>query len=117
MREILGTPLLADPFHADRWDYVFTFQRQGQEPQRRQLTVFFKGDALERFEGDEMPSETEFIQRISRERKVKVPVLEATEDQLAKFPAAPTDAAPAAGDAATSTAVPALSYPPLEPGR
>ena len=117
VRDILGTPLVVSVFHADRWDYVFTMRRQRVEPQNFRLTVFFKGDALERFEGDEMPSETEFVQRISRERKVKVPVLEATEDQLAKFPAAPTDAAPAAGDAATSTAVPALSYPPLEPGR
>ena len=117
VRDILGTPLVTSLFHADRWDYVFTMRRQRVEPQNFRLTVFFKGDALERFEGDEMPSETEFVQRISRERKVKVPVLEATEDQLAKFPAAPTDAAPAAGDAATSTAVPALSYPPLEPGR
>ena len=117
VKDILGTSLLQDVFHADRWDYVFTMRRQRVEPQNFRLTVFFKGDALERFEGDEMPSETEFVQRISRERKVKVPVLEATEDQLAKFPAAPTDAAPAAGDAATSTAAPALSYPPLEPGR
>jgi len=29
VREILGTPLLADPFHTDRWDYVFTIDRQG----------------------------------------------------------------------------------------
>lgn len=29
VREILGTPLLADPFHANRWDYVFTIRRQG----------------------------------------------------------------------------------------
>ena len=32
VREILGTPLLVDPFHADRWDYVFTIQRQGWKP-------------------------------------------------------------------------------------
>jgi outer membrane protein assembly factor BamE len=25
VRQILGTPLLADMFHADRWDYVFYF--------------------------------------------------------------------------------------------
>ena len=70
---------------------------------------------LERFEGDDMPSETEFVQRISRERKVKVPRLEATEEQLAKFPAA---AGPAgAASAAPAAAQPAGSYPPLEPAR
>ena len=117
VRDTLGTPLVTSVFHADRWDYVFTMKRQGVPLQNYKLSLFFNGDVLDRFEGDDLPSETEFVQRISRERKVKVPVLEATEDQLAKFPAAPTDAAPAAGDAATSTAVPALSYPPLEPGR
>ena len=34
VRDILGSPLLADAFHADRWDYVFTIRRQGTEPQR-----------------------------------------------------------------------------------
>jgi outer membrane protein assembly factor BamE len=29
VREILGSPLLTDPFHADRWDYLFTIRRQG----------------------------------------------------------------------------------------
>ena len=32
VRDILGTPLLASIFHDDRWDYVFTFKRQGLEP-------------------------------------------------------------------------------------
>ena len=115
VRDTLGTPLVTSVFHADRWDYVFTMRRQRVEPQNFRLTVFFKGDALERFEGDEMPSETEFVQRISRERKVKVPRLEATEEQLAKFPAA---AGPAgAASAAPAAAQPAGSYPPLEPAR
>ncbi|MBE0475331.1 outer membrane protein assembly factor BamE, partial [Rhodoferax sp.] len=39
VRDILGTPLLASIFHADRWDYVFTFKRQGVEPQARRVTV------------------------------------------------------------------------------
>ena len=29
VRDILGSPLLTDPFHADRWDYVFTIKRPG----------------------------------------------------------------------------------------
>ncbi|WP_243457558.1 outer membrane protein assembly factor BamE [Ottowia testudinis] len=119
VRDILGTPLVTSLFHGDRWDYVFTMKRQRVEPQNYRLTVFFKGDAMERFEGDEMPTEAEFVQRISRARKAKVPALEATEDQLAKFPAASADAVPPAGaaPAPADNAVPALSYPPLEPAR
>src|SRR5678815_1208073 len=32
VRDILGSPLLTDPFHADRWDYVFSIRRRGTEP-------------------------------------------------------------------------------------
>src|ERR1035437_3864138 len=50
VRDILGTPLLASIFHDERWDYVFTFKRQGLAPQARKVTVFFKGDVLERMQ-------------------------------------------------------------------
>lgn len=115
VKDLLGTPLLTDMFHADRWDYVFTLKRQGVEPQSRKLTVFFKNDVLERFEGDEMPSEAEFVAALSSGRKPgKVPVLEASEESLKKFPAAPPPA-----DATPSSSAPLpTSYPPLEaPGR
>ena len=101
VRDILGTPLVTSVFHADRWDYVFTIKRQGVEPQARKLTVFFKGDALERFEGDTMPSEAEFVATLDNKRKdAKVPALEASEDQLKQFsasrqPAAAAQPAPA----------------------
>ena len=83
VKEVLGTPLVASLFHADRWDYVFSLKRQGVESQSYKYTVFFKGDQLERFEGDTMPSEAEFISKLDNKRKLgKVPVLEATEAQL-----------------------------------
>lgn len=116
VRDILGTPLVTSLFHGDRWDYVFTLRRQGVAPQRYRLTVHFSGDTLERFDGDEMPSENEFVARIGTPRKAKVPVLEATEAQLARFPQAPASDAAAApeGEAAAPAAT---SYPPLEPPR
>ena len=115
VRDLLGTPLMTSLFHNDRWDYVFTIARQGVKPQQYRLTLFFNGDALDHFEGDEMPSENEFVQRIGRDKTYKVPPLEATEEQLAKFPAA---GASAAAPAQTDTpAAPAGSYPPLEPAR
>ena len=113
VRDILGTPLVTSLFHAERWEYVFTIKRPGEDIQTRKLTVFFQGDLLQRFEGDPMPSETEFVATLgSRSIKGKVPVLEATDAQLARFPA-PERAA------RTPAAVPAqpvttTSYPPLE---
>ena len=112
VREILGTPLVTSLFHADRWEYVFTLKRPGESLQTRKLAVFFKGDVLERSEGDEMPSETEFVASLgSRSAKGKVPVLEATPEQLSKYPAA---ARPAPAPAAASTVPAPTSYPPLD---
>lgn len=113
VRDILGTPLLVDMFRSNRWDYVFTIKRQGVPEQQYRLTVFFDGDHMVRTEGDQMPSETEFIDRISPKKKVKVPVLQATPEQLAKYPA-PTSAASTATNDATPPPAPATSYPPLD---
>lgn len=111
VRGLLGSPLLTSVFHGDRWDYVFTFKRQGQPAQQRRLTVFFKGDALERHEADELPSESEFVSSLDSRRKTdKAPALEATEAQLKAFQSG--NAAPSAPAAAP--AAPAASYPPLE---
>lgn len=109
VRELLGTSLLVSVFHADRWDYVFTLRRQGVAPQARHLTVFFKNNVMERYEGDTMPSEAEFVATLDKPTNRKVPELEASEAMLGKFPAAPVSAAPAASEPA-----PATSYPPLE---
>ena len=118
VKDVLGTPLLASLFHADRWDYVFTLKRQGIEPQAFKYAVFFKGDQLERFEGDSMPSNAEFIASLANSRKIgKIPVLEATEDQL-KAAERPSATAAAATTSSTPVAAPAgtppASYPPLE---
>ena len=61
VRELLGTPLLMDIFHADRWDYVFTIRRQGIAARQLRLAVFFENDRFDRSVGDRMPSEREFI--------------------------------------------------------
>jgi outer membrane protein assembly factor BamE len=115
VREVLGTPLLASVFHADRWDYVFTLKRQNSEPQALRLTVFFKNDVLERFEGDAMPSETEFVSRLDSRRKLgKVPVLEMTDEQLKAAEKKPAAASLAPVTPAAPAAPPAASYPPLE---
>lgn len=52
VRFILGTPLVADMFHADRWDYVYRFQPGRGEVQQRRLIVFFEDNKLARVGGD-----------------------------------------------------------------
>jgi outer membrane protein assembly factor BamE len=67
--DILGTPLLVSVFHADRWEYVFNLKRQGIDTPSYKLTVYFKGDALEKIDGSNMPSEQEFIEILSGNKK------------------------------------------------
>ena len=115
VRDVLGSPLLTSVFHANRWDYVFTFKRQGQEPQQRKVALFFKDDVLERFEADDLPSETEFVASLDTRRKFgKVPPLQATEEQLKTFQeknaGAPSTPTP-------PTVEPGTTYPPLERSR
>lgn len=117
VRDLLGTPLLQSVFHADRWDYVFSFRHKGEAPQLRKLTVYFKDDVLARFDADPMPSEAEFVASLDYGRKsAKVPVLEASEESLQKFKQSANTPAPT-GTGTSTLVTPALpaSYPPLEP--
>ncbi len=113
VRDILGTALLVSVFHADRWDYVFTLNRQGLAPQSRKLSLYFKGDALERTVADDLPSETEFVATLQTRSFLRSqPVLEASEAQLKQYPLPNKPVIPAA------TGVDAAKeYPPLESGR
>lgn len=119
VRDLLGTPLLQSVFHANRWDYVFSFRRKGEEPQLRKLTVFFQNDVLERFDADPMPTEAEFVASLDNQRQsAKVPELEASEEALKAFAQSGKELA------ADKAAIPArnmpplpASYPPLEPAK
>lgn len=55
---LLGTPSIADPFHHDRWDYTAT-QRVGRikRPEIKNLTLWFEGDSLSRWEGEYFPEQ------------------------------------------------------------
>jgi outer membrane protein assembly factor BamE len=93
VRDILGTPLVSSVFHADRWDYVFTIKRQGVEPQARRLTVFFKGDVLERSRATRCPAKPSSWRRWTTSARRQVPVLEASEESLKQFSASRPPAA------------------------
>ncbi|WP_297475668.1 outer membrane protein assembly factor BamE [Ferrovum sp.] len=48
----LGTPLLKDPFHKDRWDYVYFVREDGRLSHPHDLTVYFKDDKMVRYVTD-----------------------------------------------------------------
>lgn len=43
---LLGTPLIADPFHRNRWDYVFRKQTGKGDVEQQQITVYFVDEKL-----------------------------------------------------------------------
>ena len=65
VRFLLGTPLLTDMFHADRWDYPFYLARGNGELTTSRVTVYFKDGVVERFDGGNLPTEREYIARIA----------------------------------------------------
>jgi len=73
VRYLLGTPLLSDFFHSDRWDYTYTMQRGHRPMEVKRLTLFFQDDALVRVEGDMRPDASRAATREPREIVVEVP--------------------------------------------
>ena len=55
VKGLLGTPLLADAFHADRWDYYFSNTAGRRAPEQARLSVFFKDEKLVSFAGTGRP--------------------------------------------------------------
>jgi outer membrane protein assembly factor BamE len=57
VRFALGTPLVVDLFHNDRWDYIYVLQKQGRITEQRRIVVLFSDDKLVRIEGDVVPAQ------------------------------------------------------------
>ena len=55
VRSILGTPLINDPFHAKRWDYVYRLEQGGKLVEKQRLTLYFEDDRLTRIDDSNMP--------------------------------------------------------------
>ena len=106
VRALLGTPLLADMFHADRWDYLFYFKRGSTSiVQQRDLVVTFAGDRVASWTGaDNLPSELDLLADIDGDRGGK----------KAKAAAAAKKASEAAAAASAAQAAAAAS-PATEP--
>lgn len=95
VRFALGSPLVVDPFHTDRWDYVYWYKKQGKDIEHRHITVIFEEEKLARIEGDVVPMDA----------------TRATEKPVAKPPLAAT---PANKPEAATPVEKAVVKPPVE---
>lgn len=97
VRFALGTPLVVDPFHADRWDYVYRHDKGGETKEYRRIVVIFQEDKLARIEGDVVPASA----RSATESGSKL-----GKPKPAAAPAKPEAAAPAAAGPKPEVAAP-----------
>jgi outer membrane protein assembly factor BamE len=73
VRFALGTPMLIDVFHQQRWDYLFAVKQRNKPIDIKRYSLYFEGDTLARFGGEIEPaSDTESSQE-KKELLVSVP--------------------------------------------
>jgi outer membrane protein assembly factor BamE len=59
VRFIMGTPLIQDSFHGNRWDYVYQMREKGKITDQRRVILDFDGEALKTVRGDVIPKGSE----------------------------------------------------------
>ncbi|WP_374088528.1 outer membrane protein assembly factor BamE [Methylomicrobium lacus] len=69
---IMGSPMLKDPFHENRWEYLYSNQPGGEDRQQKRITLRFEGDKIVGLQGDFKPS--------------KLPVLKPSPDATVDVP-------------------------------
>ena len=69
VRFLLGTPLLIDNFHQNRWDYPFRLKNGDGQLTASRVVVFFENDKVAKFEGGELPTEKDYLMRIAAPKK------------------------------------------------
>ncbi len=53
VRKIMGSPMLSDPFHNQRWDYIYRFTPKKGFERKSLLTLYFKEDVLIKIDDSE----------------------------------------------------------------
>jgi outer membrane protein assembly factor BamE len=69
---IMGSPMLKNTFHQDRWDYIYSNQPGGEPRQQKKITLLFEGDSIIGIQGDFRPSSLPVV-KPSDETTVDVP--------------------------------------------
>jgi len=94
VRFALGTPLLKDMFHGDRWDYVYLFHPGKGQAEERKIAVFFDAQGrLQRLGGDVAPMGSAPAEPTPPQRVIEIAAPPSKDDKLtAKSLQLPTEA-------------------------
>ena len=75
VRFIMGTPAVEDPFHNDRWDYLYTMTKGASRRKQRHITLYFEDEKLAYIDGGVVPGLGEPTEEYKRQTKtVDVPL-------------------------------------------
>jgi len=69
---IMGSPMLSDPFHQNRWDYIYSNQPGGEPRQQKRISLIFANDHIIGIQGDFRPS-TLPVMKVSEETTIDLP--------------------------------------------
>lgn len=83
VRFVLGTPLLMDIFHANRWDYLFRLQKPNGTTSTNRVTIFFSGNLVDRIMSDNLPNEKEYLMHITSDDEVSDKTKKETDTEAA----------------------------------
>lgn len=56
VRYVMGTPLIQDSFHGNRWDYAYQMREGGKITERRRVILDFENELLKSVRGDVIPA-------------------------------------------------------------
>ncbi|MCB5362323.1 outer membrane protein assembly factor BamE [Pusillimonas sp. CC-YST705] len=101
VRYVLGTPVLQDALHSNRWDYTYYNKPGYGDAELRRFTVWFDGDLVTRWDGDPQPDR----QPYERTDTGALEQAEAIEAGLKPLEDVPDAAVTAAEEAATPSAI------------
>ncbi|GGP26153.1 outer membrane protein assembly factor BamE [Silvimonas amylolytica] len=93
VRFVLGTPLLTDPFHSDRWDYIYTDAKGGSLREKHTFHVVFESDKLKSWGGDVLPANK--LIKLGADNSASAPSLDDPVTAAASASATPAASAPA----------------------
>ena len=71
VKTMLGTPLLNDPLHANRWDYIYRFSQEGKLVEEKRLSLYFENDNLLRIDNEipeKIPAKIEEVAPVNKDK-------------------------------------------------
>lgn len=82
---IMGTPVIVDPFHNERWEYIFSMQKGGGVREQRHITLHFEDEKLSHVSGDIEVSDVPRVENAIVTEKEAILVPKSTKEEKGFF--------------------------------